>query len=99
MRKEKENEKEKEKKEEKEKEEKEEGEKIEKAILKFFLYVHRPLRMHSLARFRHRTGLGNNITPIKGELGKNTTPTNREPSKPNAIPGSPSEPPVKMTMP
>ena len=38
--------------------------------------------MHSLARFRHRTGLGNNITPIKGELGKNTTPINRGPSEP-----------------
>ena len=27
--------------------------------------------------------LGNNITPIKGRLGKNTTPTSRSPTKPN----------------
>ena len=26
--------------------------------------------------------LGNNMTPIKGRLGKNTTPTNRSPTKP-----------------
>ena len=32
------------------------------------------------------TGLGNNITPIKGKLGKNTTPTGRGPSEPNAGP-------------
>ena len=25
--------------------------------------------------------LGNNMTPIKGRLGKNTTPTNRDPEK------------------
>ena len=29
------------------------------------------------------TKLGNNITPIKGRLGKNTTPTSRGPSEPN----------------
>ena len=29
------------------------------------------------------TKLGNNITPIKGRLGKNTTPTGRGPSEPN----------------
>ena len=29
------------------------------------------------------TKLGNNITPIKGKLGKNTTPTGRGPSEPN----------------
>ena len=55
--------------------------------------------MHSLARFRHRTGLGNNTTPIKWELEKNTTPTNRGPSEPNAIPGSPGGPPVKTAKP
>ena len=27
--------------------------------------------------------LGNNMTPIKGRLGKNTTPTSRDPIKPN----------------
>ena len=27
--------------------------------------------------------LGNNMTPIKGRLGKNTTPTSRGPTKPN----------------
>ena len=26
--------------------------------------------------------LGNNMTPIKGRLGKNTTPTSRSPTKP-----------------
>ena len=30
--------------------------------------------------------LGNNITPIKGRLGKNTTPTGRSPSEPNQNP-------------
>ena len=61
---------------EKEKEEEEEEEKIEKPVLKkFFFKVHRPLQMHFLARFRHQTGLGNNITPKKGKLGKNITPT------------------------
>ena len=29
------------------------------------------------------TKLGNNITPIKGRVGKNTTPTSRGPTKPN----------------
>ena len=66
---------------EKEKEEEEEEEKIEKAVLKmFFFKVHRLLRMHSLPRLHHRTGLWNNITPTKGKLGKNTTPTGRGPS-------------------
>ena len=51
------------------------------------------------ARLHHRTRLGNNITPIKGELGKNTTPTSRGRSEPNAFPGSPSEPPAKTTKP
>ena len=32
------------------------------------------------------TKLGNNITPIKGKLGKNTTPTSRGPSEPNQNP-------------
>ena len=95
--KEKEKEKEKEKKEEKE--EKEEEEKMEKAVLKVLLYVQRPLRMHSLARFRHRTGLGNNITPKKGKLGKNTTPTGRGPSEPNAGAESLGAPPEKTTKP
>ena len=27
--------------------------------------------------------LGNNMTPIKGGLGKNTTPTSRSPTQPN----------------
>ena len=65
--------KEKEKKEEKEKEEKEKEDKMEKAVLKVLLQVHRPLNAFP------STGLGNNITPIKGELGKNTTPTGRGP--------------------
>ena len=32
------------------------------------------------------TELGNNITPIKGRLGKNTTPTSRGPTKLNQNP-------------
>ena len=32
------------------------------------------------------TKLGNNITPIKGRLGKNTTPTSRGPTKLNQNP-------------
>ena len=32
------------------------------------------------------TKLGNNITPIKRRLGKNTTPTRRGPTEPNQIP-------------
>ena len=32
------------------------------------------------------TKLGNNITPIKGRLGKNTTPTSRGPTKLNRNP-------------
>ena len=32
------------------------------------------------------TNLGNNITPIKGKLGKNTTPTSRGPSEQNRNP-------------
>ena len=30
-----------------------------------------------------RAKLGNNMTHIKGRLGKNTTPTSRSPTKPN----------------
>ena len=33
-----------------------------------------------------RTRLGNNITPIKGKLGENTTPIGIGPSKPNQNP-------------
>ena len=32
------------------------------------------------------TKLGNNITPIEGRLGKNTTPTGRGPSEPSQNP-------------
>ena len=32
------------------------------------------------------TKLGNNITPIKGRLGKNTTPTSRDPTELNQNP-------------
>ena len=32
------------------------------------------------------TKLGNNITPIKGRLGKNTTPTSKDPTKLNQNP-------------
>ena len=85
---------------EKEKEEEEEEEKIEKAVLKkFFFKVHRLLRMHSLARLRHRTGLGNNITPKKGKIGKNTTPTSRGPVESNADPESPVGSLAKTTKP
>ena len=49
------NEKEKEKEEEKGKEEKKKDEKIERAVLKVFFLVHRPLQIHSLAQLRHRT--------------------------------------------
>ena len=34
----------------------------------------------------HSTKLGNNITPIKGILGKNTTPTGRGTSEPSRNP-------------
>ena len=84
---------------EKEKEEEEE-EKIEKAVLKkVLLKVHCSLRMHSLAQFRHRTGLGNNITPTKGKLGKNITLIGRGQSKPNADPESLGGSPAKTTKP
>ena len=62
---------------EKKKEEKEEEEKMENTVLK----VH-----HFLQDVFPSAGLGNNITPIKGELGKNTTPTGRRPSETNAAP-------------
>ena len=39
------------------------------------------------------TKLENNITPIKGKLGKNTTPTGRGPSEPNIGPQSLGETP------
>ena len=54
------------KKKEKEKRKKEETQKMEKAIHE----RHRPLQ-----KIFPSTKLGNNITPIKGRLGKNTTPT------------------------
>ena len=44
-------------------------------------------------------GLGNNITPIKGKLGKSTTPTGRGPSELNAGLESLSGPPAKTTKP
>ena len=53
----------------------------------------------SLARLRHRTKLGNNITPTREELRKNTTPTSRGPSELNASSGSPGTPPTTTTKP
>ena len=50
-----ENEKEKEKEEENGKEEKNKEEKMERAVLKVFFLVHRPLQMHSLPQLHHRT--------------------------------------------
>ena len=53
--------------------------------------------MHSLARFRHWTGLGNNITPTKGKLEKNITPISRGQLKLNAGPESLGGSPAKTT--
>ena len=58
-----------------------------------------PLQMHSLAQLRHRTQLGNNITPTREKLGKNTTPTSRRPSEPNVSSRSPGRPPAMTTKP
>ena len=62
------------KKKEKEERKKEETQKMEKAIRE----MHRPLQKISPS-----TKLGNNITPIKGRLGKNTIPTSHNPGKLN----------------
>ena len=62
------------KKKEKEERKKEETQKMEKVIHK----RHRPLQ-----KIFPSTKLGNNITPIKGRLGKNTTPTSHNPRKLN----------------
>ena len=62
------------KKKEKEERKKEETQKIEKAIHE----MHRPLQKISPSK-----KLGNNITPIKRRLGKNTTPTSHNPRKLN----------------
>ena len=56
------------------KEEEKEKQKMEKAIHE----RHRPLQ-----RIFPSTKLGNNMTPIKGRLGKNTTPTSNNPVKLN----------------
>ena len=62
------------KKKEKEKRKKKETHKMEKAIHE----RHRPLQ-----KIFPSTKLGNNMTPIKGRLGKNTTPTSDDPVKLN----------------
>ena len=62
------------KKKEKEKRKKEEIQKMEKAIHE----RHRPFQ-----KIFPSTKLGNNITPKKGRLGKNTTPTSHNPGKLN----------------
>ena len=56
------------------KEEEKEKQKMEKAIHE----RHRPLQ-----KIFPSTKLGNNMTPIKGRLGKNTTPTSKNPVKLN----------------
>ena len=56
------------------KEEEKEKHKMEKAIHE----MHRPLQ-----KIFPSTKLGNNMTPIKGRLGKNTTPTSNNPMKLN----------------
>ena len=56
------------------KEEEKEKQKMEKAIHE----THRPLQ-----KIFPSTKLGNNMTPIKGRLGKNTTPTSNNPMKLN----------------
>ena len=58
----------------KEKRKKKETQKMEKAIHG---------RHHPLQKIFPSTKLGNNITPIKGRLGKNTTPTSHNPVKLN----------------
>ena len=55
-------------------EEKQKKKKMEKAIHE----THRPLQ-----KIFPSTKLGNNMTPIKGRLGKNTTPTSNNPVKLN----------------
>ena len=56
------------------KEEEKEKQKMEKAIHE----THRPLH-----KIFPSTKIGNNMTPIKGRLGKNTTPTSNNPVKLN----------------
>ena len=62
------------KKKEKENRKKKETQKMEKVIHE----RHRPLQ-----KIFASTKLGNNMTPIKGRLGKNTTPTSDDPMKLN----------------
>ena len=64
------------------KEEEKEKQKMEKAIHE----THRPLQ-----KIFPSMKLGNNMTPIKGRLGKNTTPTSNNPVKLNQNPQTNSQ--------
>ena len=58
-----------------------EGKEEEKAKQKIEKAIHE--RRRPLQKIFPSTKLGNNMTPIKGRLGKNTTPTSKNPGKLN----------------